>query len=98
MDENTLLQAIEKMLDEKLDAKLDAKLEPIKADISEIKQRVTKIEITQENEILPRLQLLAEGDSALHERVKRLEKLPPQVEELKITVAALKQAVKENQK
>jgi hypothetical protein len=42
MTDNELLLAISNMLD------------PIKEDIQEIKTRVKKIEITQENEILPR--------------------------------------------
>ena len=34
----------------------------LKTDVADLKTRVTKIEITQENVILPQLQTLAEGD------------------------------------
>lgn len=40
MDEKVLLDAISAMMDEKL--------EPIKQDLADVKQRVTKIETTQE--------------------------------------------------
>jgi len=81
---------------ELMDNKLDAALEPLKTDISEIKERVVKIEVTQENVILPGIQLLSEGHSGLADRLDRLEELPEQVEDIQNTVSVLKHVFKEH--
>ena len=58
MTDNELLLAISNMLD------------PIKEDIQEIKTRVKKIEITQENEILPRLNTIESCYTSTFDRYK----------------------------
>ena len=58
MTDNELLLAISNMLD------------PIKEDIQEIKTRVKKIEITQENEILPRLNTIESCYTSTYDRYK----------------------------
>lgn len=58
MTDNELLLAISNMLD------------PIKGDIQEIKTRVKKIEITQENEILPRLNTIESCYTSTYDRYK----------------------------
>ena len=58
MTDNELLLAISNMLD------------PIKDDIQEIKTRVKKIEITQENEILPRLNTIESCYTSTFDRYK----------------------------
>ena len=47
----------------------------VKADISEVKNRVLKIELKQENIIIPRIQLLAEGHSEVVNRLRDLDEL-----------------------
>ena len=92
MDEKSLLQSIEKMLD----SKLDSKLEPIKSDLSVVKDRVLKLEITMENQVLPGIALLAEGQVSLSNRLERLDDLPEKVEDIQSTVSVLKYAFKEH--
>lgn len=58
MTDNELLLAISNMLD------------PIREDIQEIKTRVKKIEITQENEILPRLNTIESCYTSTYDRYK----------------------------
>lgn len=58
MTDNELLLAISNMLD------------PIKEDIQEIKTRVKKIEITQENDILPRLNTIESCYTSTYDRYK----------------------------
>lgn len=58
MSDNELLLAISNMLD------------PIREDIQEIKTRVKRIEITQENEILPRLNTIESCYTSTYDRYK----------------------------
>lgn len=58
MTGNELLLAISNMLD------------PIKEDIQEIKTRVKKIEITQENEVLPQLNTIESCYTSTYDRYK----------------------------
>lgn len=58
MTDNELLLAISNMLD------------PIREDIQEIKNRVKKIEIIQENEILPRLNTIESCYTSTYDRYK----------------------------
>ncbi len=58
MTDNELLLAISNMLD------------PIREDIQEIKTRVKKIEITQKNEILPRLNTIESCYTSTYDRYK----------------------------
>ena len=58
MTDNELLLAISNMLD------------PIKDDIQEIKDRVKKIELTQENIVLPRLNTIESCYTSTYDRYK----------------------------
>ena len=58
MTDNELLLAISNMLD------------PIKEDVQEIKTRVKKIEITQENEIIPWLNVIGSCYTSTYDRYK----------------------------
>lgn len=58
MTDNELLLEISKMID------------PIREDISEIKNRVKKIELTQENRILPRLNTIESCYTSTFDRYK----------------------------
>ena len=58
MTENELLLAISDMLD------------PIREDIQEMKSRVKKIEIMQENELLPRLSTIQSSYTSTYDRYK----------------------------
>ncbi len=58
MTDNELLLAISNMLD------------PIKEDIQDIKNRVKKIELTQENMVLPRLNTIESCYTSTYDRYK----------------------------
>ena len=58
MTDNELLLEISKMLD------------PMRKDIQDIKSRVKKIELTQENEILPRLNTIESCYTSTYDRYK----------------------------
>ena len=75
---------------------MQADIQDLKANMSEVKARVVKMEITQENIIEPGLQLLAEGDEALAFRLKHLEELPDLVEDIQNSVSVLKHVFKEH--
>ena len=65
MTDNELLLAISNMLDP-----IRNDMQSIKQDIQEIKTRVKKIEITQENEILPRLNTIESCYTSTYHRYK----------------------------
>lgn len=62
----------------------------MKADISDLRQTVTRVAVTQENVVLPKLQLLAEGHETLLNTLARKDR----VEALEDDVALLKTVIK----
>ena len=73
----------------------------LKNDVADLKTRVTKIEITQENVILPQLQALAEGQANLLATLapkSRVEALEDEMSFMKSVVKALSQEVAELKK
>ena len=81
MTDNELLLAISNMLD------------PIKEDIQEIKTRVKKIEITQENEILPRLNTIESCYTSTYDRYKNQVET---YESMKQDISIIKKVVAEH--
>lgn len=81
MTDNELLLAISNMLD------------PIREDIQEIKTRVKKIEITQENEILPRLNTIESCYTSTYDRYKNNVET---YETMKQDIAIIKKVVSEH--
>ena len=82
MDDNAFLEAIGQMM--------DSKLEPIRADLSEVKQRVTKIEVVQENTIAKQINLLVEGHGDIVKKLRGLDVLTEKVDDIQDTVEVLK--------
>ena len=62
----------------------------LKADMQEVKERVTNIELLQENQILPNIRLLAEGHTGLVERLDGFEEMREKVDDIHFTNEALK--------
>lgn len=89
MSENELLLALSDMLDKKL----SAQLEPMKKDITDIKNEVKKINVILENEIRPDIQLLAENylPSAI-----QFEKSNKEHDTIKSDIELLKKVVTEH--
>ena len=66
----------------------------MRTDITDIRTDLTKFALTQENDVLPRIQLLYEGQSELAAGLKKLKDVPAQIEDIQNTVSVLKYAVK----
>ena len=79
MNEEQLLKAIGQMMDEKL--------EPIH-------DRLSRVEATLENQVLPAIQLLAEGQQNILEHID--EKITSRTEELEDRIDALEAITKNN--
>ena len=82
-------------------ADLKTDVADLKNDVADLKTRVTKIEITQENVILPQLQALAEGQANLLATLapkSRVEALEDEMSFMKSVVKALSQEVAELKK
>lgn len=62
----------------------------MKEDISNLRQTVTRVAVTQENVVIPQIKLLAEGHELLLQKLARKER----VEALEDDVALLKSVVK----
>ncbi len=84
------------MIDKDMLEAIGQLLEPIKQDLAEVKERTTKIEVTLENDVKKQLQLLGEGQQGMNEKFAKLDKVAEDVEEIKIQVAALESATKDN--
>jgi len=86
------LQAIGELMD----SKLKSELAPINERLDAMQTDLTRVAVTQENIVLPRIQLLAEGHTILAEKLDRLEDLPEQVEDIQNTVSVLKQVFRDH--
>lgn len=81
------------MTDNEILLALSNMLEPIRNDLQDIKSRVKKIEITQENEILPRLQNIESCYTSTYDRYKDNVE---DYETMKQDIAILKKVVTEH--
>ena len=84
------------MMDKDMLEAIGQMLAPIREDLSDIKQRVTKIEVTQENVTNKSIQLLLEGQKGMNEKFKQLDQVAEDVEEIKIKVSALESVTRDN--
>ena len=64
--------------------------------MAEVKQRVTKIEVTQEQITNKNIQLLMEGQHDVNEKLKQLDAVSAAVEDIQITVNAMEAVTKQN--
>ena len=87
--DNELLQAISELLENKIKQAIDPLANDIKdmrADITDVKNRVTGIELTIENRVLPTIQAIHEGQIGLREKITDVKTT---VDEMSETVLAL---------
>ena len=106
-DMNRMFQLVLERLD-KIDqesVKTNSRLDRIEQDVSGLKedvsglkqdkleQEVTKLNIRQENEIIPQIKLLAEGQSVLPQMAKDIEKIKDKQEGMEIKLDALSEVV-----
>ena len=87
MTNEELLVAMSNMMDQRL----DEKLEPLKKDMSEVKDRVTKIELNIENDIRPGIITLCDAYGTQFDRysisIESHEKMKTDIEVLKSIVS-----------
>ena len=88
MDEKALLEAMREMMREEL--------EPMKRDLAEVKQRVTKIETAQEQVTNKKIQLLIESQTETKAKMEKLDEMAERVEDIQITVNAIEAVTKQN--
>lgn len=88
MDEKALLDAMREMMREEL--------EPMKRDLADVKQRVTKIETAQEQVTNKKIQLLIESQMETKAKMEKLDDIADRVEDIQITVNAMEAVTKQN--
>ena len=72
---------------------MQGEMRAMREDLSEVKQRVTKIEVTQEQVTNKNIQLLMEAHTGTRDK---LDKVAEDVEEIKIKVSALESVTRDN--
>ena len=77
---------------------MDMKLQPIKEDIHEIKTRVTKIEVIQENDTGKRLDLLMEAQQEAAAKLQKLGRIESTLDTVKSDTEIIKSVVTEHSK
>ena len=82
---NTRLDQVDSRLD-----KVDSRLDSMEANQAEMQATLTKVAVTQENIVLPRLQALAEGQQNLRDTLAPKNR----VEALEEEVALLKEVIR----
>lgn len=88
---NTRLDGMDKRLDG-----VDKRIDAMQKDLSEVKDRTTKIEVTLENDIKTDLKLLHEGQAGINEKFAKLDKVADDVDEIKIKVSAIERVTQDN--
>ena len=110
MENNELLEALRHIIKEEtravvkeeiqpINSRLDgmeSRLDSIETDISEIKNRTVKIEVTLENEIRPNIQLLMEGHKGLVDKMHDIKKDTSRIEVMEKELFATKEVTKDN--
>ena len=75
---------------------MQGEMRAMREDLSEVKQRVTKIEVTQEQVTNKNIQLLMEAHTGTRKKLEKLDKVAEDVEEIKIKVSALESVTRDN--
>lgn len=92
MNEKELLQAIKTIVQEETTS-INNRLEKIETDVSEIKDRTLKIEVTLENETNKNIQLLMEAQSLNAEKMKSIDLV---LDDIESSVVATEAIVRQN--
>lgn len=87
-NEEKILQILEQLTVEMSGMK--SEMTGMKSDLAEMKTTLTRVAVTQENVVLPKLQILAEGHVTLQEQIKRLSV----IDSMQDDISTLKTAVR----
>ena len=71
-------------------------LEKILNKLEAIDNRLMKVELTQENVVCRKIDLLAEGQQGMNEQLQKLDQLSKDMEEVKIKVSAVERVTKDH--
>ncbi len=85
---------VDKEMLEALRIMMQEELKPVNERLDAIDQRMTKMEIHQENVTDKNIQLLIEGQQGMNEKFRKLDKMAEDVEEIKVKVSALEETSK----
>lgn len=80
---------------------ISARMDQMQANMGEMQKTLTRVAVTQENVVLPKLQLLAEGHDTLLNtlaRKERVEALEDDVALLKTVIKAMSQRIEKLEK
>lgn len=66
-------------------------LNTIQTGVADLKERMVRVEVTQENMVLPQLQLLAEGQSELKDQIRSLSVIDRMQDDIFVLKAAVRQ-------
>lgn len=66
-------------------------LNTIQTDVADLKERMVRVEVTQENMMLPQLQLLAEGQSEIKDQIRSLSVIDRMQDDIFVLKAAVRQ-------
>ena len=80
-------------MDARLDA-MDARMDTMQADISILKDKTTKIEVTQETEIIPNIKVIAENHVELYNRLTESARIDNEKEMLYIRMGIAEKEIK----
>ena len=94
-NEDKILKMLEQVIDEQKAMRtelsgIQSEQKAMRTEMSDMRTELTRVAMTQENVVLPRLDLLAEGHVTISEQIKSLSV----IDELKNDVSVLKLAVR----
>ena len=80
-NEEKILQLLEQVIDEQ---------KSMRSDITDMRTELTRVAVTQENIVLPQLQLLFEGQVTIQEQIKNISVIDRMQDDISILKAAVK--------
>lgn len=98
MEQGTLQQIISEMrliVKEEVGT-LSKEVNSLKEDINKLNQKVDNLQITIENEVRPNIKIIAEGHTALNEKLDTLKDIDKKVNVIHEDITILKSITKDN--
>lgn len=97
MTDHELLQAIDKMMDQKIQP-IEKNIADLQSDMQVVKQKVTLLEVTLENETNHNIQLLAENHMNLIDKLNQAIRVSDKTLLYEVQVSSLKSKVEHLEK
>ena len=94
-NEEKILQLLEQVIDDQKSVHAEitdmrTEITGMRTEITDIRDGLTRVAIGQENVVLPRLQLLYEGQVAMQEQIKRITLLDRMQDDISVLKSAVK--------